>query len=77
VVHLTVSERATLSNTTRGDLESARSLERMSFLRIERVARNARRRLAFFELTEVGEAYATRHFTIPDRSERADVSGQS
>jgi len=51
MVRLTVRERATLSNTICGDLESARSLERMGFLRIESVARDERRQLAFFELT--------------------------
>jgi DNA-binding MarR family transcriptional regulator len=68
---LTVRERATHSNTICGDLESARSLERMGFLRIERVAQDARGQLAFFELTEAGEAYVTRHFTVADPSERS------
>ena len=48
----------------------------MGFLRIDRVSRNARGQLAFFELTEAGEAYLARHFTVADPSERVDVSGQ-
>lgn len=76
MVRLTVRERATLSNTICGDLESARSLERMGFLRIDRVSRNARGQLACFELTEAGEAYVARHFAVADPSDRVDVSGQ-
>ena len=61
---LTRGEQATLSNTICGELESARSLERMGLLTIEEVARNARGQLAFFELTEAGEDYVARHFTV-------------
>jgi hypothetical protein len=75
-VRLTVSERATLSNTICGDLVSARSLERMGFLRIKRVANDARGPLAFFELTEAGDAYVTHHFTVADPSEQAHVGGR-
>jgi hypothetical protein len=72
-VRLTDNERATLSNTICGDMESARSLERMGFVRIDKVTSTARGQLAFFDLTEAGEAYVTHHFTVADPSDQGDV----
>ena len=72
-VRLTVNERATLSNTICGDVESARSLERMGLVRIDRVASSARGQLAFFDLTEAGGTYVTHHFTVADPSAQGDV----
>jgi hypothetical protein len=67
---LTARERATLSNTICGDLESASSLERMGLVSIEKVAKNRHGEVAFFGLTGAGEAYVTRHFAVRDSSER-------
>jgi hypothetical protein len=72
-VRLTVNERATLSNTICGDLESARSLERMGLVRIDRVTSTARGELALFDLTEAGEDYVTHHFTVADPADQGDV----
>jgi hypothetical protein len=72
-VRLTVNERTTLSNTICGDVESARSLERMGLVRIDRIASTARGQLVFFDLTKAGEAYVTQHFSVADPSEQGDV----
>jgi hypothetical protein len=63
-VELTAREAAALSNTICADVQSARSLEARGLVEIRDVARVGDEDLAFFDLTDAGEAYVNRHFVI-------------
>ena len=63
---LTSAERATLSNTICGDVEAARTLERLGLLKIDRIEQRGSTLLAFFDLTEAGEDHVSRHYVVAD-----------
>jgi hypothetical protein len=62
---LTPTQRATISNTICGDAASARELEDMGLLRILRVEPGPRGRIAYFDLTPIGDEFVNLHFVIP------------
>lgn len=72
---LSAEQRATLSNTICGDPKSARELERMGLVTIESIEPDGDRMIAFFDLTEAGEAFVDRHYVVSggsDALERSD-----
>jgi len=78
---LTAEQRAALSNTICGDQQAARELEQMGLVTIESIAPDGARMIAFFDLTEAGEAFVDHHYVVscgsdipdtPDVSEPSD-----
>jgi len=63
---LTPAERATLSNTICGDVETARALELLGLVKIDRFEERGGEPLAFFHLTEAGEDHVNRHYVVAD-----------
>ena len=63
---LTAEQRAALSNTICGDPEVAGELEQMGLVTIEDIEPDEDRMIAFFHLTDAGEAFVDRHCVIPE-----------
>jgi hypothetical protein len=63
---LTDVQRATLSNTICGDAQAARALEEMGLLTIQRIEPRGNNMIAFFDLTEAGDAFVDCHYVVPD-----------
>lgn len=67
---LTNAQRATLSNTICGDPQSAYELEAMGLVENITIETRSGRIVAFFDLTEAGDAFVDRHYVIPDLESR-------
>ena len=74
---LTPQQRAALSNTICGDAQAARELEQMGLVTIECIEPDGDRMIAFFDLTEAGEAFVDRHYVVacgPDSHGASETS---
>jgi hypothetical protein len=74
---LTAEQRAALSNTICGDAQAARELEQMGLVTIEDIEPDGDRMIAFFDLTEAGEAFVDRHYVVasgPDSHGASETS---
>ena len=71
---LTAEQRAALSNTICGDPQAARVLEQMGLVTIESIEPDGDRMIAFFDLTEAGEAFVDRHYVVRGGSDMHDAS---
>lgn len=74
---LTPEQPAALSNTICGDAQAARELEQMGLVTLEGIEPDGDRMIAFFDLTEAGEAFVDRHYVVRGGSHVHDASGTS
>ena len=70
---LTNAQSATLSNTICGDPQSAYELQELGLVENIEIESRSGRTVAFFDLTEAGEAFVDRHYVVPCLDSEVDA----